>query len=129
MSRAPRNIGASVRTRLLGLAKDRGEDFQLLLTRYAHERFLYRLAQSAHRERFVLKGAVLFTVWIGAPHRTTRDVDLLGFGDSGVEPIRRAFSEVLAIDTRIPGGMASSLIPNHSWQCPSAMCRYMAACA
>ena len=56
---AKRNPAASVRDRLLALARDRGEDFQLLLTRYGLERLLYRLSQSRHRDRFVLKVAVV----------------------------------------------------------------------
>ena len=47
---------------------------------------LYRLAKSPHGARFVLKGATLFTVWTGQPHRATRDVDLLGFGDLKIVP-------------------------------------------
>ena len=74
------DIGASVRARLLQLARERGEDFQLMLTRYANERLLFRLATSSHAEQFVLKGASLFTLWTGSPHRATRDLDLLGFG-------------------------------------------------
>ncbi len=54
-----RNPAASARDRLLALARDRGEDFQLLLTRYGLERLLYRLSQSRHRDRFVLKGAMV----------------------------------------------------------------------
>ena len=81
MTKSPKDIGASVRARLLRLARERGEDFQLVLTRYANERLLYRLASSEHGSRFVLKGAALFTLWTGEPHRATRDVDLLGFGD------------------------------------------------
>jgi len=75
------NVGASVRQRLLKLAHARGQPMELLLTRYALERLLYRLSLSPHRERFVLKGAMLLTVWFDEPHRATRDVDLLGFGD------------------------------------------------
>ncbi|RME26117.1 MAG: nucleotidyl transferase AbiEii/AbiGii toxin family protein [Deltaproteobacteria bacterium] len=92
-----KNIGASVRARLLRLARERGEDFQLVLTRYANERLLYRLASSPHGRRFVLKGASLFTLWTGKPHRATRDLDLLWFGDSGVEQVRDVFTEVLAL--------------------------------
>ena len=73
MTKAPTNIGASVRARLLRLARERGEDFQLLVTRYANERLLYRLAVSSHASRFVLKGTALFTLWTGKPHRATRD--------------------------------------------------------
>ncbi|MEZ4224724.1 MAG: hypothetical protein R3B13_27480 [Polyangiaceae bacterium] len=59
MTKSPKDIGASVRARLLRLARERGEDFQLVLTRYANERLLYRLASSEHASRFVLKGAAL----------------------------------------------------------------------
>ena len=69
MTKPPRNIGASARARLLALARERGEDFQLVLTRYAGERLLYRLASSPHAGSFVLKGAALFALWTGAPHR------------------------------------------------------------
>lgn len=98
MTKSPKDIGASVRARLLRLARERGEDFQLVLTRYANERLLYRLASSGHASRFVLKGAALFTIWTGEPHRATRDVDLLGFGDPSEEHIRSVFAEVLAVE-------------------------------
>lgn len=92
----PTDIGASVRDRLLRLARDRGEDFQLVLLRYANERLLYRLAKSKHGSRFVLKGAALFTLWTGTPHRATRDLDLLGFGEATESNILAVFREVLA---------------------------------
>ena len=76
----PRNLEASVKNRLLTLARERNEEFQNVLTRYAGERFLYRLSVSSYRESFVLKGASLFALWLGSPHRPTRDLDLLGFG-------------------------------------------------
>jgi hypothetical protein len=62
-----KDVGTSVRARLLRIAHERGEDFQLLLTRYANERLLFRLASSNQSSRFVLKGAALFTVWTGKP--------------------------------------------------------------
>jgi predicted nucleotidyltransferase component of viral defense system len=98
VTKTPTNIGASVRARLLGLARHRGDDFQLLLTRYANERLLYRLGKSHHGSRFVLKGAALFTLWTGKPHRATRDVDLLGFGDPSVPHVRSVLTEVLSLD-------------------------------
>ena len=81
MRKPVRDIGASVRARLLNLAKERNQPFDLLLTRFVHERFLYRLSISRHRQRFVLKGAMLMTAWFEDLHRPTRDLDLLGFGD------------------------------------------------
>jgi len=86
-----------VRARLLKLARENGEDFQFSLTRYANERLLFRIAQSPYRTHFILKGASLFTVWTGAPHRATRDLDLLGLGDTGARHIRQVFSEILTL--------------------------------
>jgi hypothetical protein len=43
-----------------------------LLTRFVLERFLYRLARSAHRERLVLKGGMLLEVF--DVRRPTRDI-------------------------------------------------------
>jgi predicted nucleotidyltransferase component of viral defense system len=94
MRKAPRDMGASVRARLLNLARERGQVFDLLLTRYALERLLYRLSISRHRNRFVLKGAILMTTWFNDPHRPTRDLDLLGFGDSSPEAMLAIFREI-----------------------------------
>jgi hypothetical protein len=86
---------ASVRAKLLKLARERGDDFQLVLLRYANERLLFRLSTLPHAKSFVLKGAALFTLWTGAPHRATRDLDLLGFGDPAIERMRSLFTDVL----------------------------------
>jgi predicted nucleotidyltransferase component of viral defense system len=98
-----KDVGTSVRARLLRIAHERGEDFQLVLTRYANERLLFRLASSAHSPRFVLKGAALFTVWTGKPHRATRDLDLLAYGEPGVGPVRATFTDVLRLDVADDG--------------------------
>ena len=111
MTKPLKNMGTSVRTKLLQLAKRRGDDFQLVLLRYVNERLLYRLATSAHANRFVLKGAALFTVWTGKPHRATRDLDLLGFGESSEDNIREVFNDVATMKTEDDGVVfdASSL--------------------
>ncbi|MFZ5699462.1 MAG: nucleotidyl transferase AbiEii/AbiGii toxin family protein [Pseudomonadota bacterium] len=70
------NIGASVRARLLNVAKAQGADFNQVLVRFALERTGYRLSQSEHADHFLLKGALLFTLWYDMPHRATRDADL-----------------------------------------------------
>ena len=75
--REPRDRAASIKARLLAYAKANGEDFNQVLVRFATDRLLYRLAESPHKDRFVLKGAMLFLGWIGALHRPTRDADLL----------------------------------------------------
>ena len=95
--REPINMGASVRARLLKLSKDRNQPFQLLLTRYVLERLLYRLSSTTHRDRFVLKGAMLMTTWFDDPFRPTQDLDLLGFGDPDPEAMLAVFREICAI--------------------------------
>lgn len=97
MAREPlKNVGASVRARLLQRSRDERTDFQILLTRYALERLLYRLSLSEHRNRFILKGAMLFVTWVEAPFRPTRDLDLLGYGENTPEAIGEAFHAILA---------------------------------
>lgn len=96
MVREIKNMGASVRARLLKISKDSGQNYQLVLTRYANERLLYRLAESAHAERFVLKGAVLLMTWFDEPFRGTRDVDLLGHGDPDPDAVLGVFKDIFA---------------------------------
>lgn len=92
----PRNVGASIRARLQNLAAQKGQLFDILLTRYALERFLYRLSRSEFAGQFVLKGAMLMTTWFDEPHRPTRDLDLLGYGDPGADPMLAVFRSILA---------------------------------
>ncbi len=72
-------------------------DFNQVLVRFASERMLYRLGQSAHADRFLLKGALLCTLWYDMPHRATRDADLLGFGASDLESVAEVFRDIAAI--------------------------------
>ncbi len=86
---------ASVRARLLNLSRESAEPFDALMEQYATGRFLYRLANSAYRDRFVLKGAQLFRIWGAEQHRPTRDLDLLGYGDFSEEAICSIFTELI----------------------------------
>jgi predicted nucleotidyltransferase component of viral defense system len=92
-----KNMGASVRSRLLNLSKQRRQPFELLLNSYVLERLLYRLSQTEHRERFILKGAMLLTRWFEDPLRPTRDLDLLGIGRDDEEELVRIFGEICAL--------------------------------
>jgi predicted nucleotidyltransferase component of viral defense system len=92
------NRGASIRARLLNKAKQDNLDFQFILTRYAIERLLYRLSISPERDRFLLKGALLFDLWYDVPLRPTRDIDLLGFGLAEIPHLIAAFEAILAIE-------------------------------
>lgn len=95
--RASENLAASVRARLLNRAKAEQSDFNGMLVRYALERLLYRLSQSSHAARFLLKGAMLFTLWYDMPHRPTRDVDLLGFGANDLASITQTFRDIASV--------------------------------
>jgi hypothetical protein len=92
-----KNLAASVRQRLLNIAKQRQDPFDLILARYALERLLYRLSVSPHGERFLLKGALLLAVWGVDDHRPTRDADLLGSGDSDPVALAAVFREVCVV--------------------------------
>ena len=76
MNHVVTNMAHSVRERLKNLAKARGRDTDYLFQRYAFERFFFRIGKSAHADRFILKGAALFTLSGGAfqrsPWRTSR---------------------------------------------------------
>ncbi len=98
----PKNIPASVRAKLLNISRERREDFQSLLNRYARERLLYRLSNSPYRDRFILKGATLFSVWTGEPFRSTKDVDFLSYGPSDVESVTAVFRALCSGDTPDP---------------------------
>ena len=79
---------ASVLARLLNRSRSTGENYNLLLSRFAIERLLYRLSVSPHAGSFVLKGALLFALWYDTPHRPTKDADLLGFGADDADELR-----------------------------------------
>jgi hypothetical protein len=91
------NVAASVKRRLLNRARAQREDFNLLLTKYALERVLYRISQSPHKDAFVLKGALLFELWTEQTHRPTRDADFLSQGDSSLERFQQIFEEICSM--------------------------------
>ena len=68
-----------------------GVENQLTLARFGGERLLYRLSKSEFADRFILKGAALLLLWLGEPIRPTKDIDLLGFGDTSAEALKRVF--------------------------------------
>jgi hypothetical protein len=92
-----RNVPASVKARLLNEANRQGEELERFLVRYSNERFLYRLGASGWRDRFILKGASLITLWQHVPYRMTRDVDLLAYGSSDAVTVRAAIEEICSV--------------------------------
>lgn len=96
-TKKPSNLAASVRARLLDLSRHGGVEFQLVLSEFAIERLLFRLGESAHAERFVLKGAMLFKLWTDDRRRATWDLDLFGRGASTVAEVVAVIQNVCAI--------------------------------
>lgn len=97
------NIAASVRQKLKNLATVQGEDFQAILTRYCLERLLFRLSQSPYCDLFILKGALLFSIWSDQPHRATRDMDLLGRGDNSLSNLEQIWKEICLLSVDLDG--------------------------
>jgi predicted nucleotidyltransferase component of viral defense system len=97
------NLTASVRQRLQNISRVGKEPFDLVLSRYAVERLLYRLSQSTYADRFLLKGAMLFPLWFEEMHRPTRDVDLLGFSENDEETLERIFKRLCEITVEEDG--------------------------
>ncbi|WP_114227205.1 MULTISPECIES: nucleotidyl transferase AbiEii/AbiGii toxin family protein [Sphingomonas] len=100
MAKDIKDVGTSVRARLLSLSRKTGQANELLLTRYALERLLYRMGMTEHASRFVLKGAMLMTTWFDDPHRPTRDIDLLCFGDPRPDEMLQVFREICSIQEK-----------------------------
>ncbi len=107
-----KNIGASVRARLADLGRADGVGLDFMIERFAIGRLLFRISMCPQADRFILKGAQLFTMWERNPHRPTRDIDFLGFGDPALEPMEAFFRELL----EVPADPEDGLI----WGEPSA---------
>ena len=103
MPQEPKNLAASVRQKLLNLARSRNEDFGLILVKYGLERILYRLSRSKHRDTFVLKGALLFELWTQRAYRATRDADFLARGDNSPERFAGIFKELCTMEVEPDG--------------------------
>lgn len=98
-----RNLAASVRARLLQHARKTGLDDQLVLIRYAMERFLFRLGESTERDLLVLKGANALEAMAQPPHRATRDIDFLGTFRTAPETVLAVLQAVLATEVEEDG--------------------------
>jgi len=92
-----RNLAASIRARLKQRADATKQDFNLTLTHFGLERLLYRLSISPYAANYLLKGALLFSLWYDQPHRPTRDADLLGFGSDDLGIAVSAFRTICRI--------------------------------
>ena len=79
-----KNIGKSIKTRLLNLARDEKQEYMKVLVRYLHERLLYRISVSTYKGHFLLKGSSLLFALDGFKARPTIDIDLLGEKTKGI---------------------------------------------
>ncbi|MEN8203094.1 MAG: nucleotidyl transferase AbiEii/AbiGii toxin family protein [Bacteroidota bacterium] len=102
--KSPKNISASVRQRLFNLSKIDKRPFNEILQYYAMERFLYRLSQSGHADRFILKGALMLRVWQSHEFRPTMDIDMLGRTGNEKNNITAQIREIIAVMI-IPDGL------------------------
>ena len=100
---APRNASESVRQRLLNRSRKERRPFNELLQYFAMERFLYRLSQSAHAQRFVLKGALMLRVWGSPEFRPTMDIDLLGRTRNAEAAIVSQIRDILMVNVETDG--------------------------
>ena len=105
------NIAASIRQRLLNLSRQQGRPFQEVLQFYIMDRFLYRLSQSKHADRFVLKGALMLQVWESPQARPTMDIDMLGRTDNDMEVLVAQLREVICTDLSDEDGNSGDGIP------------------
>jgi hypothetical protein len=96
-------LAASVHARLLQKARQSGRTFNELLQYFGMERFLYRLSQSAHRDRFILKGALMLSVWDAPLTRPTMDIDLLGRLRNDLGQLVAVVQEVCCQDVEADG--------------------------
>ena len=100
MVKQPKDIAASVRQRLLNIAREEGQVFDVVLVSFGLERLIYRLSLSDDSNKFVLKGGMLVTLWTSNTGRFTRDADFLGFGEDGEAELKTVFGEILALERR-----------------------------
>ncbi len=97
-AREIKNMAASVRARLLNLARRHHIDFNRILLFYFQQCFLNRLANSKYKDRFILKGGLLFHGVEPLIARPTKDIDLLGrkIGNKQ-ETVEAAIREIVSI--------------------------------
>ena len=97
------NLNASIRARLQNKANDTGRPFAEVMQYYGIERFLYRFSKSEYKDKFILKGALMFTVWDVPERRTTLDIDFLGRYDNQTIEIEKVMKDVCNVDVQADG--------------------------
>ena len=103
MAGKPTDIAASVHQRLLNKAKESSRPFNEILQHFAIERFIYRLSKSPHANRFVLKGALMFSAWTGSMSRPTMDIDFLGKIENSIDSVVAVFKDACETEVENDG--------------------------
>lgn len=99
-----KNIGRSIKTRLLNLAKEEKQEYMKVLVRYLHERLLFRISASPYKSNFLLKGSSLLFALDGFKARPTIDIDLLGECISNErESLKETFEKICNIECEDDG--------------------------
>lgn len=93
-----KNNAASIRQRLLNYSKTNQKPFNEILQYYAMERFLYRLSLSQHKNKFILKGALMLRLWNTSDSRPTMDIDMLGRTSNDAGNIIQQIKEMLIVE-------------------------------
>lgn len=103
MKKDIKNLQASIRARLQSKAKETNRSFSEILQYYGMERFLYRFSRSKYADKFILKGALMFTVWQIPERRTTLDIDFLAYYDNQIASIEKVVKDVCEITVEPDG--------------------------
>ncbi len=104
MARQISNLPASVHQKLLNKATETSRPFNELLQYFAMERFIYRLSKTDHASKFILKGALMFSVWGAPASRPTKDIDLLGKTNNDIRVIEKIMRDACKVKVE-PDGM------------------------
>lgn len=101
-----KNIAESIRHRLKTQARSLGIAPDSVYSHWGMERFLNRFAHSQYRDRFALKGALLFAAWHGDWRRSTTDIDLEGLDEGYSGRMGDVVSAIASLESSEPDGMA-----------------------
>ena len=108
MKKDIKNIEASVRALLQNKAKETNRPFAEVLQYYGMERFLYRFSRSEYADKFILKGALMFTVWQVPQRRATLDIDFSTHYDNQIASIEKVIRDVCKVSVT-PDGLGFDL--------------------
>lgn len=98
-----KNLPASIQSRLMVLARNSQRPYDEMLKYYTIERFLYRLSRSKYKDKFLLKGALLFQAWGMSKFRPTRDIDLLGYTANRIDTMAQIVREICSQEVEADG--------------------------